>query len=476
MKPVKIQLWMGLLSLGFASSGCPAPEEKAPAWSVTPTKGTPADKGEKTEVAETVPAPGTVVIESPALSGVDGAEPVFTQYEPRYRDPVLKEIDQANTAIAEQRTAATEKIRQRQKAKSASDRETARTLQSSLPEDKRPSSIEQFKIIPHLPPVPQYNTGTCWSFAGTSFIESEVLRQTGKRIKLSEMATVYHEYLAKGEGYIAERSASAFAQGSQVNAVFRAVTQFGAVPRSAYAGVMAKDGRHNHEQLIFELRGLLDQAKANDLWNIETTRQLFGAVLDKYLGPRPQTFEFEGAQTDPKRFATEVLNINPEVYVDFMSTLSQPFYQQGEFEVPDNWWHADTYHNVPLNEFYEALKSALENGFSVTVAIDVSEPGKDGANDVKFIAPYDIPGSAIDQLAREYRIVNHSTTDDHAVHLVGVTRFADRDWFLAKDSGRSSRRGKLDGYYMIRDDYIRLKVLAFGVHRDAVKDLLAKFD
>jgi bleomycin hydrolase len=58
---------------------------------------------------------------------------------------------------------------------------------------------------------------------------------------------------------------------------------------------------------------------------------------------------------------------------------------------------------------------------------------------------------------------------------VGFTRHAGRDWFLVKDSGRSSRWGRHRGYYFMRGDYARLKVLAFSVHRDAVKGLLKKF-
>ncbi len=93
-----------------------------------------------------------------------------------------------------------------------------------------------------------------------------------------------------------------------------------------------------------------------------------------------------------------------------------------------------------------------------------------------FVPDYDIPPSRIDQLAREYRFVHKVTTDDHGIHVVAHIEHGGHDWFLAKDSGRSSRRGKYEGYYFVRGDYIRLKVLAFTVHKDAVTDLLAKFE
>jgi bleomycin hydrolase len=171
----------------------------------------------------------------------------------------------------------------------------------------------------------------------------------------------------------------------------------------------------------------------------------------------------------------DTLRVNPDDYVSFMSTLEVPFHTVAVLDVPDNWWRSREYHNVPLEEFYAGIKGALEKGYTVAVGGDVSEPGKDGVNDVLFVPPYDIPSRYIDQLAREYRIDNKSTWDDHGVHVVGYAHLADHDWFLIKDSGRSARRGKVEGYYFMRDDYLRLKMLTFFVHKDAVADLLAKF-
>ena len=78
---------------------------------------------------------------------------------------------------------------------------------------------------------------------------------------------------------------------------------------------------------------------------------------------------------------------------------------------------------------------------------------------------------AINQGSREHRIVNGETGDDHGVHLVGFTREGGRDWFLVKDSNRSSRLGEHKGYYMWSGDYVKLKMLAFTVHRDRLQGL-----
>jgi len=61
------------------------------------------------------------------------------------------------------------------------------------------------------------------------------------------------------------------------------------------------------------------------------------------------------------------------------------------------------------------------------------------------------------------------------VHLVGYTRKDGHDWFLIKDSASGSQKGKYKGYFFFRDDFVKLKMLSFMVHKDAVKEILAKF-
>jgi bleomycin hydrolase len=151
-----------------------------------------------------------------------------------------------------------------------------------------------------------------------------------------------------------------------------------------------------------------------------------------------------------------------------------PFFQQGEYTVPDNWWHSADYYNVPLKEFYQAIADAVKNGYTVALGGDTSEVGKNGDEDVAIIPSFDIPAKLIDQSAREFRFKNKTSTDDHAIHLVGYKKLGDHTWFLIKDSGSSAQRGQLKGYYMYRDDYVKLKMLNFMVHKDAVLKLLNK--
>lgn len=397
------------------------------------------------------------------------------RYEPRFRDPVIEELRQREEQRVEQADEATAKIRKQQKQRKERERKEEKSLVASLPAAAVPAGPKAFKQLPHLKPAAQYMTGTCWSFSTTSLLESEVQRTRGKKIKLSEMFTVYHEYLEKLARYVRERGDSELSEGSEPNAVTRIFKLYGAVPHAAYPGVPAKDGRHDHQRLSDDFAALAKHVKQHDLWDEGVALQMARAILDRELGKPPARFAFEGKRYTPKTFLKQALRLDPDDYVSIMSTSSEPFYARGVLDVADNWWRDDSYHNVPLDEFYKAFQGSMTRGYSIIIAVDVSEPGKDSLNDAMFVPTFDIPAAYIDQDAREYRTLHEVTTDDHGVHVVGHVKHAGHDWYLVKDSGRASRRGKHKGYFFVRADYIRLKVMAFMVHRDAVPELLARF-
>ena len=401
-------------------------------------------------------------------------KPDVVVYQPRHRDPVLKEMEDGNEAAAKAAAEATAKVRDAQKAREEAERVERKVLRFDMSGIVAPASLEAFAQSWHNPPVAQYLTGTCWSFATTSFFESEVFRLGGRRVKLSEIHTAYWEYVEKVRRYLRERGDSLVAEGSEANAVVRIYRQYGAVPLAAYPGVLAADGRHDHERLVGQLGDLCRWAKEHDVWDEERVLAMARAILDRELGPPPTTFAYEGKEYTPRTFLADVLRLDLDAYVDLMSTLSLPFWARGEYKVPDNWWHDASYVNLPLAEWYGALRAAVQAGFTVSIGGDVSEPGINGFEDAAVVPSFDIPAEHIDQSAREFRFHNGTTSDDHLVHVVGFARAGGMDWFLIKDSGRSARWGRLEGYYRFREDYVKLKMLTFLVHRDAVAGVLAK--
>ena len=163
-----------------------------------------------------------------------------------------------------------------------------------------------------------------------------------------------------------------------------------------------------------------------------------------------------------------------EDYVEVLSLMEKPYYQKVEYEVPDNWWHSSDYLNVPLDEFMGVVKSAVRKGYTLCLGGDVSEPGYEGHAGMGVVPTFDIPPAYIDESARQFRFNNKTTTDDHGIHVVGITSTDGKDWFLIKDSGAGSRNNPHPGYYFYHEDFIKLKMMGFTVHKDVVGDLLRK--
>ena len=155
-----------------------------------------------------------------------------------------------------------------------------------------------------------------------------------------------------------------------------------------------------------------------------------------------------------------------------MSYLQQPFGPNVEYEVPDNWWHSKDYVNVPLDTFMKILKKGLAAGCTMSIGGDVSEPGKNAEKKVHMIPTFDIPAEFIDDNARQYRFGSGTTTDDHGIHLIGYKEDGGRLWFLAKDSGSSAFNFDPKGYYFLTEEYLKLKIMDFMVHKSVLEGLV----
>jgi bleomycin hydrolase len=337
-----------------------------------------------------------------------------------------------------------------------------------------PTEVREFTRLFHLPPVQQGRTGTCWAFAATSLLESELRRKGQAEVKLSEMHTVYWEYVEKARRFVREKGQSFLGQGSEPNSALARIKQYGLVRETDYSGLLDGKTAHDHSALFREFRDYLNGLAARSEWDEAAAIAGVRAILDRHLGRPPARIDVDGRSLTPLGYLA-ALGLKPDDYVSFISFMYLPFYTKGEYKVPDNWWHSPDSLNLPLYEFSLALLRALRRGYTATLAVDFSEPGYLGGNDVAMVPTFDIPSPYIDQSSREYRFTNSSSTDDHAVHCVGYLEEAKGNWFLIKDSWENAWWGNVKGYFFYQDDYVRLKCLMFMVHKDAVKEMLEKF-
>ena len=342
-----------------------------------------------------------------------------------------------------------------------------------------PTNIDLYKKQWHNEPISQGNTSTCWSFSTTSFFESEIYRLTQQKVKLSEMYTVYWEFVEKAREFVKTRGKSAFSEGSESNAVTRIWKTYGIVPFANYSGMLKDQTYYNHAIMFEELNGYLKSVKAENAWNENQVLETIKSIMNVYIGTPPAKVTVDGKEMTPQEYLKNVIKVNPDDYVDVTSLMEKPYYTQVEYKVPDNWWHSSDYYNLPLDIYMKVVKEAIRKGYTIAIGGDVSEPGFETSSQVAMIPTFDIPSEYIDENARQFRFSNETTTDDHGLHIVGYVEKDGKDWYLVKDSGSGSRnagkQSKNFGYYFFQEDYVKLKIMDFMVHKDMLKDYLFMF-
>ena len=343
-----------------------------------------------------------------------------------------------------------------------------------------PNKVNLYKSEWANPVISQGNAGSCWAYSTISMYESEVKRLQNKEVKLSEIFIVYSEYVEKAQRFVQERGNSLFVQGSEGNAVARIYTKYGAMPIDVYTGLLNERKFHSHDAMYKEMMGYLNSVKKNNEWNENLVSETIKSIMNHHIGEPPAEFTVDGKKYTPKTYLKDYLKINPNDYVEILSYKQEPYWQQVEYKVPDNWWHNKDYYNVPLDEYMDIVKKAIREGYTMSIGGDVSESGFSRKTQVALVPTYDIPAEYIDEDSRQFRFSNETTTDDHGMHLVGYLEKDGKDWYLIKDSSSGSRNNDHDapefGYYFFHEDYVKLKMMGFTIHKDAVKDILKEFN
>ena len=271
-------------------------------------------------------------------------------------------------------------------------------------------------IVKHLPVTSQGSTGTCWSFATTSFLESEIIRKGNPGMKLSEMFFVYHTYKNKALQYLLFRGNINMGQGGQAHDVLDVLRTDGLMSYQDFPGKM-EDGRYRHRDLSREVKEIVtDMNDRRGGFKAEEIESL-NSVLNNHLGVIPgNSANNESSSAVDFR---EKLKIDPSDYVELTSYNHRPFYQPFVLEVPDNWAHGQ-YYNLPVDELVEVMVHALENGYSVCWDGDTSESTFSNANGIAYL-PEEQKGK-VDQALRQETFYNRTTTDDHLMHVVGLSK------------------------------------------------------
>jgi len=148
----------------------------------------------------------------------------------------------------------------------------------------------------------QAATGTCWSFATASFLETELIRRGFQDLNLSEMYVVRNIYRNKARNYVLRQGEANFSQGSLSHDLIAAVKRNGITTEQAYSGLMEGEDAHNHSEMERVLKGFLDgvikSRRVSPKWS-----KAFDGILDAYIGEAPETFSYNGKTYSPESFA-----------------------------------------------------------------------------------------------------------------------------------------------------------------------------
>ena len=357
----------------------------------------------------------------------------------------------------------------------------------------------QFTEVVTVPATPVKNqaaTGTCWCFATTSFMESELLRMGKGTYDLSEMFIVRQKYMNQLQDNYLRRGDGNIGQGSLSHTFMNAYRQVGIVPEEVYTGINYDSEKHNHSEMVRYMHAIADVAVKAKQRSPEYDK-LIANLFDTYLGKLPEKFTYKGKEYTPKSFA-ESLGLNMDDYIELTSFTHHPYYVKFDVEVPDNWEHSLMY-NLPLDEMMQTVDYALNNGYTVCWDGDVSEKGFSFTNGVainpevkkvedlsntdrarfeklgekerleevfKFERPY--PEINVTPEVRQAGFESFVTTDDHLMHLTGIAKDQNGTKYYITKNSWGTDRNMLGGYLNMSESFVRAKTIYVMVHKDAI--------
>jgi len=364
----------------------------------------------------------------------------------------------------------------------------------------------KFTKVYHLDATPvqsQGKTGTCWSFSGLSFFESELIRKGNKTPDaLSEMFVVRKSYENKADKFIRMDGKINFSEGGAFHDIPWVIKNYGIVPYDVYNGLNGNES-YDHaeffEVLNGSVQGLLKYMSASSNGISSNWKPAVNGILDAYVGKDIKEFEWKGKKYTPQSYAASI-GLTMDDYVSLTSFTNHAPYAKCQLAIPDNYNWGDSY-NVGLDDLMATVSNALANGYTVAWGADVSEKGFSFKNGIALVpedpstiqvsgkdnrnyndAGADRNSNAFLSPTKEVSVTaemrqkgydNKTTTDDHGMHIVGMYKDQNgTNYLLVKNSWGTGNYPK--GYLYVSEQYFRLKTINIYLNKGGISSDLKK--
>ena len=331
----------------------------------------------------------------------------------------------------------------------------------------------------------QGSSGTCWSYSGNSFLESEMIRMGKQPIEIAQIFTARNTYMEKAKNYVRLHGGLSLGEGGQFHDVLNVFRKYGSVPREVYTGLNYGTTRNNFSDLTSMLDAMLEAIVKGKTVN-PNWEKAYAATMDSYFGAYPEKFDYKGKTYTPRTFADQVIGINPDDYVGIASVTDHPYYNQFVLLIPDNW-SFDRFYNVQINDLTDIIDNALQKGFTVAWATDVSEKSFSWKNGVAYVPEKPVeemteqerasmfigpkPEAKITAEARQKAFDNWETPDDHGMHIVGLAKDQNgKEYYIVKNSWGDSN--DYHGYLYVTKEFLRYKTTSLLVHKNGIQNAL----